>query len=300
MFDKKQCDAFLAVIKTGSFESAAKELFLTAAAISLRVQAFEQALGTLLINRTRPCTPTQAGIEVVQYLQHAKLREQKLLHDLKTKTDNNFFKVRIGSNADSLATWLLPAINQTLIQHQLVADIHVDDQSRTYALLETGLVHGCISTKVSPMHGCEAIFLGNMRYKMVATPNFVQKWFAHGITREALRIAPAVVFNDKDHLHFEVMQNRFGLTQNSYPCSTVPASISFVQAIRLGLGYGMVPELQLNELASQSLIELYPHSTVDVALYWHHWQQQSLPLQELTRQLVVNAKHYLAHPEPQD
>ncbi|MCH4246688.1 MAG: LysR family transcriptional regulator ArgP [Acinetobacter populi] len=300
MFDKKQCDAFLAVIKTGSFESAAKELFLTAAAISLRVQAFEQALGTLLINRTRPCTPTQAGIEVVQYLQHAKLREQKLLHDLKAKTDNNFFKVRIGSNADSLATWLLPAINQTLIQHHLVADIHVDDQSRTYALLETGLVHGCISTKISPMHGCEAIFLGNMRYKMVATPNFVQKWFAHGITREALRLAPAVIFNDKDHLHFEVMQNRFGLTQNSYPCSTVPASISFVRAIRLGLGYGMVPELQLNELAPQSLIELYQHSAVDVALYWHHWQQQSLPLQELTRQLVVNARHYLAHPEPQD
>lgn len=300
MFDKKQCDAFLAVIKTGSFESAAKELFLTAAAVSLRIQAMERSLGTLLINRTRPCTATQSGLEVVQYLQHAKLREQKLLHDLKAKTDNDFFKVRIGANADSLATWLLAAINDTLIQNRLLADIYVDDQSRTYALLETGLVHGCISTKVSPMHGCEAIFLGNMRYKMMATPNFVKKWFANGISRDAFRLAPAVIFNDKDHLHFEVMQNRFGLTQNSYPCSTVPASESFVRAIGLGLGYGMVPELQLNELPSKSLIELYQHSAVDVALYWHHWQQQSIPLHRLTLNLVANARYCLTHSEPKN
>lgn len=300
MFDKKQCNAFLAVIKTGSFESAAKELFLTAAAVSLRVQALEKSLGTLLINRTRPCTATQAGLEVVQYLQHAKLREQKLLHDLKAKTDKNFFKVRIGSNEDSLATWLLPAITETLIQQQLIAEIHVDDQSRTYALLETGLVHGCISMQARPMHGCEAIFLGNMRYKMVATPNFVQKWFAHGITREVFRLAPAIIFNDKDHLHFDVMQNRFGLVQNSYPYSSIPASESFVTAIQLGLGYGMVPELQLNELAPQSLIELYEPCAVDVALYWHHWQQQSLPLQKLTLHLVANARHYLAYPKLKD
>ena len=73
MLNHKQCDAFLAVAETGSFDLAAEQLYITASAVTLRVQSLEKSLGHLLIVRERPCRPTQAGQSLLHYLQHSRL-----------------------------------------------------------------------------------------------------------------------------------------------------------------------------------------------------------------------------------
>ena len=47
--DSKQCEAVLAVLDGGSFELAAARLHLTSSAVSQRVRALEQVLGSVLI-----------------------------------------------------------------------------------------------------------------------------------------------------------------------------------------------------------------------------------------------------------
>ncbi|MFT4021559.1 MAG: LysR family transcriptional regulator ArgP [Acinetobacter sp.] len=288
MLDNKQCEAFLAVAESGSFDAAAVELHLTASAVSLRIQALEKALGQLLIIRGRPCSLTQTGQALLHYLQRVRLLEQDLLNGFRGQfPETQFTKITIASNADSLATWLLPTLKDVLQQQHILLDIRVDDQDHTHHLLQTGVVQACLSAEAIAMQGCHVVPLGLMRHRLVATPEFTHQWFKHGIHREALRQAPAVIFNQKDQIHVAALLKYFGLPSSAYPCHFVPASDPFVMAIRLGLGYGFVPEAQLgNMIERHELIDLMPETTIDIMLYWHHWQRQSPALQHLTQHIV--------------
>lgn len=297
MLDNKQCEAFLAVVETGSFDQAGIKLCITSSAVTLRVQALEKELGQLLLIRGKPSVLTHAGQQMFEYLQHIRRLEQNLLHSLTGGTDANFFKTVIASNADSLATWLLPTLEDVLVKEKILLEIRVEDQAHTYTLLEKGVVSACLSIENKPMRGCHAVYLGIMRYRMVATEKFRKKWFPKGICRESLRSTPAIIFNDQDHVHFDRLEQMYGLTKRAYPYYLIPSSESFVTAIKLGLGYGFVPEFQLGTTKTnkeEELIELLPEATIEIPLYWHHWHQQSKPLKILTEHIVNNAKLILA------
>jgi len=295
MLDSKQCEAFLAVAEAGSFDAAGEYLYITPSAVSLRVQALEKYLGQILIIRGRPCVLTQAGQTLLQHLRHTRLMEQNLLQGLMGKSsESEFYKIALASNADSLATWLLPSIQQTLFKEKIVLELKIDDQSHTHTLLETGQVNACISAEEQVMSGCLAQPLGKMRYKMLASAEFAADWFKHGVTRETLRKAPAVIFNHKDLMHSEVLLKYYGLSLQSYPYSFIPATDAFVKAIQLGLGYGMVPELQVQSLLTHgTLVDVIPEAEFDIPLYWHHWKRQSKQLDALTEIIVQSAKHIL-------
>ncbi len=68
-------------------------------------------------------------------------------------------------------------------------------------MLETGQVNACITAEEQVMAGCLAQPLGKMRYKMLASAEFVNRWFSGGVNREVLRKTPAVIFNHKDLMH---------------------------------------------------------------------------------------------------
>ena len=296
MLDSKQCDAFLAVVESGSFEQAGLHLHLTASAVTLRVQALEKNLGQLLLIRGKPNVLTQTGQQLFQHLQHTRRLEQNFLHHLNQASDTPFFKTVIASNADSLATWLLPSLKDVLIKEKILLEIHLDDQAHTYSLLEKGTVNACISVEEKPMRGCDAKYLGSMCYKMVATEKFKKRWFAQGINRESLRTAPAIIFNEKDHVHFDKLEKTYGLTKRTYPYYLIPSSESFIHAIALGLGYGFAPDFQIKALNTQQtvLIDLMPETNIHIPLYWHHWQQQALPLHIMTDHLIEQAKYILS------
>lgn len=296
MLDSKQCDAFYAVVETGSFENAGIRLCITASAVTQRVQALEKNLGQLLIIRARPCTMTHAGQRLYQHLQHSKRLEDALLHEMVNHRQDQFFKAVIASNADSLATWLLPTLKDALLSQKIALELILDDQSRTYSLLEKGTVSACISIESQPMKGCHAELLGAMRYKMVATPQFKRKWFKEGLSRNGLRDVPAIIFSHNDQLHFDFLQKQFGLVKGMYPYHVIPSSEQFVHAVSLGLGYGIMPEFQINMFRQRSeLIDLLPDELVDVPLYWHYWTQQAEPFHFLTQHIIQHARKVLRY-----
>lgn len=67
--DFKQLQSFVAVVKLRSFSKAAESLYLTQPTISGHIQALEQELGTVLINRNsnKQVSPTRAGEILFQY-----------------------------------------------------------------------------------------------------------------------------------------------------------------------------------------------------------------------------------------
>jgi LysR family transcriptional regulator (chromosome initiation inhibitor) len=57
----------------------------------------------------------------------------------------------------------------------------------------------------------------------------------------------------------------------------------FEKAIELGLGWGMVPDQQLlRRQGGVELKELLPGATVDVTLYWQHWEREAPSARRLT------------------
>ncbi|MCB6184755.1 LysR family transcriptional regulator ArgP [Leeia sp. TBRC 13508] len=294
--DLKQAEALMAVAETGSFEQAAAQLFVTPSAISQRIKLMETRLGKPLVVRTRPIRVTPHGQRVLQYLHRAKLLATELANDL-VGDQEDMLSVALAVNADTLSSWFLPALSDFLIKENILVDLTVDDQDYTHELLKAGMAIGCVTAEVEPMKGCVAVPLGSMRYRAVCSKAYQARWLSDGTTRESLRKAPVLVFNNKDRLQADWLITHFGLTEGSYPCHYLPASEPYLQAVSLGLGWGMLPEVQMAPwLDRAEFFEIYPDHPVDVYLYWHHWQLQTPKMERLSKHIVEMARQYLIQP----
>jgi LysR family transcriptional regulator (chromosome initiation inhibitor) len=291
--DARQSEALLAIVDMGSMEQAAAALNVTPSAVSQRLSSLETALGTPLIIRSRPCRPTPAGQRLLQYLRRSQLMEQEFLAELKSD-ETRPTRIALAVNNDTLATWLLPALSSFLIREQILLDIILDDQDHTFTLFEKGVALAGVSSEKKAMRGCQVRALGKMRYRLLAAPAFAQRWFPAGLNREAARRAPVMVFDRKDGLQANFIEKELGLPVGAYPVHYVPASDPFVQAIRLGLGYGMLPRQQYAALLeSGELIDLAPGKYTDVSLYWHSWRVQSPKLERLSETVLAAASQAL-------
>ncbi|MFP5394397.1 MAG: ArgP/LysG family DNA-binding transcriptional regulator, partial [Gammaproteobacteria bacterium] len=204
-------------------------------------------------------------------------------------------RITLAVNNDTLSTWLLKGLTDFLRAQQILLDIVLDDQDHTFTRLAAGEAVAGVSSEPTPMRGCQVTLLGVMRYRFVAAQAFVARWFPDGLQRAAARQAPLLVFDRKDALQSTFLQRELGLPTGSYPCHYIPATEAFLQAVRLGLGYGMVPEQQLGDLvATGELIDLAPSKPSEVPLYWHAWKVQSAKMEQLSEQVIAAARAALS------
>lgn len=294
--DTRHCEAFLAAAETGSFEHAASQLNITPSAVSQRIAALETTLGSPLLIRSRPCRTTATGQRLLVHLRRSRLLEEEFFADLRDHAAASL-RIAIAVNNDTLATWLLPGIAGFLQREQVTLDIVLDEQNYTYALLEQGVAVAGVSSEPGAMRGCVVQPLGTIRYRMMAAPAFAARWFPKGFERTAAQRAPVVVFSRKDRLQADFIQAELGLMPGGYPVHYVPASEPFLDAVRLGLGYGMLPCQQVGGAVERGeLIDLAPGRYTDVPLYWHAWRVQSPALERLGQAVVAAARAALHQP----
>ncbi len=294
MLDYRLIEALSMVVKEGGFEKAAKALHLTQSAVSQRVRQLEERTGQVLLSRTTPPRPSGAGRQLIKHYRQVKLLEDSLTVHLNKQGQEGPTTLAIGVNADSLSTWFLAAVGPLLESGELLFDLRVDDQEQTHKLLKDGEVVGCVSTEAKAMPGCRIEPLGGMTYRLLATPDFIQRWFPSGLTLSECTKAPALIFNPKDNLHNLFLQQALGRLPEIIPTHYVPSPEQFPALIAAGYAYGMVPDCQ-SELLRQSgqLIELAPGEVTIVNLYWHCWNLNSPVLDKLTHQLVVRGPELL-------
>jgi LysR family transcriptional regulator (chromosome initiation inhibitor) len=300
--DSRQLTAFAAVLTEGSFEAAARSLHLTPSAVSQRIKALEERLGRVLIRRGVPCVATEAGESLQRHAQQLRLLEAQALAPFglgdeqqsrqagaaarasgaRSATRGSPLPLSIAVNADSLATWFVPALAALRERHALQFDLHVDDQDHSSQLLRQGRVLAAVSAQAQPVQGCKVTPLGRMRYLAVASPAFMRRHFADGITESALASAPCNVFNQKDQLQARFLR-RLSRRRLDPPQHRVPGTHGFMHAALQGLGWGMNPDVLVAPLlASGELVELAPGRFLDVPLYWQHWSLDAPVLRTLT------------------
>ena len=295
MLDYAQLAAMAAVLRTGSFEKAARQLNLTPSAISQRVKALEERLGATLIRRGLPCTATPAGMRLYRHAEDIGLMERKLAADLGLNApDGEWPTVRLAVNADSLATWFVAAMAAT---DGVLFDLVVDDQDHSADWLRRGEVSAAVTAHDAPIPGCQRRALGALRYIATASPAFMKRWFRDGVTPEALARAPCLCFSLKDGLQTRWQQAMFGRAA-APPTHWLPSSQAFVDAARAGLGWGMNLEIMVRtHLADGDLAPLLPGRPLDVPLCWQ-WPRSAGPaLAPVTKAVLAAARRDLIPPQ---
>lgn len=296
--DRDQLATLRAVVDAGTFDAAARALSITPSAVSQRVKALEQQLGRVLVERSRPVRPTESGEVLLRLAREIALLEADAASALHLDgAADRFTSVPIAVNADSLESWFLPAIAPVCLDRRIVVDLHREDQDRTAELLASGRVMAAVTSQRAPVPGCTSTPLGVLVYRPAAAAGFAARWFADGADAASLGRAPVVDFDHDDEL-----QSRFLQTASRRPLDPprhyVSGSGDFLQAVLLGLGWGMLLESQLAAARPGALVELDPGGPgIAVPLYWQQWNLRSPALDALAGAVVAAARATLAAPD---
>lgn len=293
---REQLETLAAVAEEGSFDAAAARLRLTPSAVSQRIKGFEQELGRVLVVRSRPSSLTASGAALLRLARQVELLEHDAADALGLGDPGERIAVPIAVNADSLTSWILPALARVAARQPVVFELHRDDQEHTASLLASGVVMAAVTSQSSPVPGCTVASLGRMRYRAVATPAFVARWFPHGVDPAALASAPCIEFDRKDRLQARYLGSR-GVSSAEPPRHYVPASADFARAVELGLGWGMLPDAQADEpRARGALVDLDAGHPIDVPLFWQQWDLRSPLLEAVAAELLTAAQSALEPP----
>lgn len=299
-YDPAALECLAAIVEEGGFERAAQRLSITQSAVSQRLRALEAQVGTVLIVRSRPLKPTAAGNLLLKHTRQLRLLRADLERDLRDLAPSSAGgtreeeRVSIAINADSIATWALPAVGE-LARQGLPLEIITDDQDFTHEWLREGQVLGCVTTVRQALRGCKVVPLGAMDYVAVAAPDYAQAHCPRGLTPHNFRALPFVAFNRKDDMQAEFVAKAFGLRRVALSQQFVPSSEGQVRAVLAGWGASVVPELLVRGLLQQgALVNLLPDHAQPIQLYWHCWNLESEVLDALTQALLAAAGHALA------
>lgn len=290
--DYRMLQALDAVIRERGFERAARKLCITQSAVSQRVKQLESMFGQPLLVRTVPPRPTEQGQKLLALLHQVELLEDEWLND--ENGSSTPLLLSLAVNADSLATWLLPALKTVLTDSPVRLNLQVEDETRTLERLRRGEVVGAVSIQPHPLPGCVVDRLGALDYLFVGSAAFAERYFPNGVTRQALLKAPAVAFDHLDDMHQAFLQQNFDLSPGSVPCHIVNSSEAFVQLARQGSTCCMIPHLQIErDLAMGELTDLTPGLQQRRMLYWHRFAPESRLMRRVTDALLGHGRRVL-------
>lgn len=299
MLDYPLLAALAAVVREGSFERAARALHLTPSAVSQRVKLLEERVGQVLVVRGPPAQATPAGLQLCRHVEQVGMLEHDLLQALPAlaSDDTGRMTLRVAVNADSLATWFVNAAASFAEIEPVLLDISLEDQDHTAQRLRNAEVIAAVTGLATPVQGCRSVPLGAMRYLATASPAYMQRHFAAGVTAQTLAQAPCLTFNRQDRLQQAWCSQWLG-QPIELPRHWLPSSQAFVDACHAGLGWGMNPQpLVAQALRDGSLVCLHPDLPLMVPLYWQHTRHALPMLKRLTDAVVSAARDGLEQEE---
>ena len=288
--------ALTAVVRGGSFEKAAAAIGVTPSAVSQRVKGLEERVGATLVMRAAPCRATIVGSRLVAHFERVLLLEDDVFGTLPNREASPGVPrptIRVAVNGDSLSTWFPGAVARFIRRSDCLLDLILLDEEHTAGLLRAGDVLAAITSDPTPVQGCRIRRLGHLRYVAVAATSFHIRHFANGFSREALSRAPMLSVSREDRLQARFLATLLGEVP-SPPTHWVPSTQGFVDLLRSGLGWGMVPQSVADQhIRSDELREIQAGKRLDVELFWQYPRLFEHVLSGLSHAVVDASRSYL-------
>ena len=294
--DRAQLATLVAVVRNGGFERAARVLHVTPSAVSQRIKQLEEYVGGIVVVRGANTRATALGEALYRHGLQLELLERELAGTLNPQpaAHPQAPAVQIAVNADSLATWITPALAAFGRTSGTAIEVFVDDQDHTTSWLRSGRVLGAITTDARAVQGCRVDPLGVMRYRANASPAFVRRFLRAGSTPARIAAAPIIAFDRKDLLHEQYLRG-LGVREPAVPTHFFPSPSAILQACLAGVGWSVNPEpLVTTQITRGRLLDLIPGRSLSVQLYWQYWSIASRTLETLTTALREHAARTLA------
>jgi LysR family transcriptional regulator, chromosome initiation inhibitor len=285
MLDYAALAVVAAVIREGSFERAAQLLNISPSAVSQRVRAIEERLGTVLIVRGQPCRATEPGQALCAHIDRVRLLEADLTPQMAAwgMQDAQPVTLRIAVNSDSLASWFPAALTAFARGTGMLVELVLDDEAHTADRLRSGEVVAAVTSDPAPVQGCRTAPLGALRYLACASPAFMAAHFPAGVNRDALARAPHLRFDRRDGLQARWAHAALGAVLGDGPAHTIPSTVGFIDMGLRGLGWAVHPETLIRpHLEAGRMVELLPGHPHDVALYWTVARLHAQPVRRLS------------------
>ena len=108
--DPAALDCLAALADEQGFERAAQRLSITQSAVSQRLRTLEAQVGQPLVVRSRPLRLTEAGKVLLRFARQLQALRVDVARELGERVAPQS-RLAIAVNADSLATWVLPALD---------------------------------------------------------------------------------------------------------------------------------------------------------------------------------------------
>ncbi|MFJ2621148.1 ArgP/LysG family DNA-binding transcriptional regulator [Glutamicibacter sp. NPDC087344] len=280
-FDVEHLQTLLAVVDAGSFDDASIDLGVTPSAVSQRIKALENRVGTVLVVRSRPVVPTEQGSKVLRYARQIAALSAEFSHEI-SRTGHQH--VAVGVNADSLSTWFTPVFDELARWTDVSVEILRMDEGKSLDMLRSGRVSAVVTNSAEAAQGCTVRKLGALRYRAVCNAQLAAKFFASAQSSGLLE-APMIIFDREDGLQHRLLTHAgVDPSQRGSAMHMVPDSWQFVHAIQAGMGWGMIPEQQLAQV--EGLQEIDEQWFIDVPLYFQRWSVDSEILRKLEAVLL--------------
>ncbi|MEZ7834662.1 MAG: LysR family transcriptional regulator ArgP [Burkholderiaceae bacterium] len=300
--DPQALECLAAIVEEGGFERAAQRLNITQSAVSQRLRALEAQAGTVLVVRSRPLRATAAGQLFIKHTKMLRLLRADLEREWRDIAPGHEGSggeeegVSVAINADSIATWALPALD-SLARSGAPVEIFADDQAFTQDWLRQGQVMGCVTSMNQVLRGCRMVALGSMDYIAVATPDYAHAHVPKGLSAHNFHRLQFVAHNRKDFIPREFIAKAFDLSAPTLRRVFTPSSTAQVRVTQAGWGVGVLPRLMVQDLVDAGeLVHLLPSYSHWVDLYWHCWNLDSDVLANLTLALTDAASLSLRAP----
>ncbi|WP_105373338.1 ArgP/LysG family DNA-binding transcriptional regulator [Neorhizobium huautlense] len=297
MLDYRSVRAVIAVIRLGSFESAARELRVTQSAVSQRVKQLEKRLGTALIVRGNPCSATKEGEQLVRHFQRVEMLEHDLAAEFPRLTDpcsaSERSRLRIGADPEWQGSWIVQALSGFTQDAPFLVDLVLDETVRVGDRLRAGELLAAVTREEEFVEGYSSFSLGSLPVTAVATPAFMQHHFPRGLPSAAIASAPGLATGPTDRLPHQWIKRALG-ADVKVSLHRLPSRRSIFDAALAGIGWGVVPvHLATDHLRSGALVELRSGTGFALPLFWQVDPVAVKQLERLTASVVQLAKKNL-------
>jgi LysR family transcriptional regulator (chromosome initiation inhibitor) len=272
--DPAGLECLAALAEAGSFDGAAQLLHITQSAVSQRLRSLESNVGHVLVVRERPLRLTEPGKVLLRYARQMQALRADAARELGA-TLNRDERLPIAVNPNSLATWVLPALDplvQRGLQEGFGVELIVDDQDFTHDWLRQGEVLGCVSTVSQALRGCACQALGAMRYVAAASPAFVARHLPQGLNRRNFASCPSSPSTARTTCRPSGWPRPSACAIPSSRSASCPAARPWraprpwAGACRCCRSCWRAP------LGQWRLQPVLPEVHLDVTLYWHQWK----------------------------
>ena len=291
VLDLKDLKCLIEIIDEGSFDAAAKKLYITPGAVSQRIRRLETQVGQRLIRRRKPPSLTETGERIMSYARRIWLLQVEMDRSILDKAPVGE-RLPIAVNHDSLSCWFLEVLKSFSQATGMFADIKTTDSRQTADLFQKGQVLAAVTSSAHAIPGCRSKPLGKLEYEIVCSRDFAQTYFPDGVTAKALRHAPGLYYDRRDQIASSMLE-KFGVHISETNRHFIPGSAELNRATELGLGWCANPVLiSRADKETTQLVRLVPE-TYFVNLFWITWALASNDIQALTKHLYLVARKSL-------